>query len=549
MKNPFRRQPSDIDRQLEALRAASVALNEAADRVNFETSAPVLRQKLAELDPRLLDLLMDQSRYEAIVGVSKLSGQRRTAVESCRYAYDYDVQIGNATNTWTDWGFGRKLDITAVDAQANEVWQECWLAARNRPVFRQSVVSELSNAVLTDGEVFFVGSASTLDGATTWRTFDTTAITEIIHPVNDNKVNLWYTVQLEARLVAIPDAFSYYSLSDLYKNAELPAGVADYNAELNERQTFAVIVPAMRNRDKEGRGWPEFRKALPWSSVYSQMLREYSAVFSAVAMYVDKLKVQGGSRTVTDIITALQSSLATSAGAYTDTNPRPAAGSAWVENEALDRTRLPLGSAAGDAQQGTLIMATQLATALGVTLPDVGRIDAAQNKSVAEIGAQGPQQRWQRYQVFWSDVWQDIVETTLRNAEKFGKRKFSSYESRLSTSLPMDIDTETIAKAMDANDKSAAAMTVDMGVATRANTALLKLMLVDLGVDDVDAIIEPPAPETPAATEAHFGESHTPVTVAHGCPLCGASSAYSYEGHGGLLVCVECGKTYDPEVE
>jgi len=43
--------------------------------------------------------------------------------------------------------------------------------------------------------------------------------------------------------------------------------------------------------------------------------------------------------------------------------------------------------------------------------------------------------------------------------------------------------------------------------------------------------------------------SHQPVTVNRTCPLCGADTAYHYEGHGPLLVCAGCGKTYNPEVE
>jgi len=552
VKNPFRRQ-SEIDRQITALNGIAQTMQEAAKQMAFETSAPMLRQRLAELDPRLLDLLIDQSRYD-IIGQNTIgAGSRIQAVKACRYAFDADVQISNATKTWTDWGFGRKLAITAVDPQADVVWSECWSAPRNRALFGQPVVHELSQDVLTDGEVFFVAYASRLDGAVTWRTFDTLAVLNIVHPKNDKSINVWYIVQTEQKQVAIPDAFTYFGLRDRLESVELPRGVEDINATadaLENGGTFTAIVPALRNRDRDGRGWPEFYKAIPWSDVYAQMLREYAAVFSAVAMFVDKLKVQGGSRTITDVIAQLQSSLATSAGAYYDTNPRPAAGSTALENEAAERTRLPLGSAAGDAQTGTLTIATQLATALHVTLPDVGRIDAAQNKSVAEIGAQGPQQAWQRYQLFWASVWSDITETTLRLSEMISGAKFASYESEISTSLPANIETTDIAMAMDANTRAAVAGALDFGIATRANAMLAEMMLLDLGVDDIDAIIKPEqTAEVDDVTVAHFGESHTPVIVAHRCPLCAAMEAYSYAGHGPLLVCAECGKTYDPSCE
>jgi hypothetical protein len=554
MKNPFRRRENEVDKQIAALREISEAMQEAADRVAIETSAPMLKRKLAELDPRLLDLIMDQAQYETIVGYSDLSaGSRMRAVTACRFANRTDVQIGNAQNTWTDWGFGRSVDIRAVDDGANEIWQECWTAARNRAIFGQRFIHELSKQILTDGELFFIGYASRVDGKTTWRTLKTEQVPHIVHAEDDAAINVWYIVTLDGEAVAIPDAFTLFSdeLRNRFDGVALPHNVTDINqtdGALANGGTYAVIVPAMRNRDDDGRGWPEFHKALAWSSVYSQMLREYSAVFSAVAMFVDKVKVKGGQRTVDDVIAALQSSLVTGGG-YSDTNPRPAAGSTWMENESLDRTRMPLGSAAGDAQTGTGILALQLATGLGVKASDVGRVDMFQNKATADIAAESPQQRWQRYQLFWADVWGDVVETTLRLYGMFTRTQFSSYEAGVSSTLPLDLDTTEIAQAMDAINKAAAAMTMGYDVAARANLALAELLLLDLGVADVDAILQTPQSAEAAALPAAFGESHTPVTVPHRCPLCGYHEAYSYEGHGGLLVCAGCGKTYDPSIE
>jgi len=212
---------------------------------------------------------------------------------------------------------------------------------------------------------------------------------------------------------------------------------------------------------------------------------------------------------------------------------------------------MPLGTAAGDAQAGTGILALQLATGLGVKASDVGRVDMFQNKATADEAAKGPQQRWQRYQVFWASVWGDIVETTLRLVELFTPRRFTDYTARLSTSLPMDVETTDLATAMDAVNKAAAAMTLDPATAMRANTAFLSLLLNDLGVEDVDDILNPPTNAEAAADNPPItlGESHTPVTVRHVCPLCGFGEAYSYAGHGALLVCAGCSKTYDPEVE
>ena len=151
--------------------------------------------------------------------------------------------------------------------------------------------------------------------------------------------------------------------------------------------------------------------------------------------------------------------------------------------------------------------------------------------------------------MFWAQVWRDVVETTLRLNAMFTGTQYASYESRVSMSLPLDVDTADIAAAMKAVNESAAALTLDYGTAQRANSALLALLLADLNVNEVQEIVMPETTEAALMLPTHLHESHKPVMVYHTCPLCGAGEAHSYAGHGPLLVCAECGKTYDPTIE
>ena len=74
-----------------------------------------------------------------------------------------------------------------------------------------------------------------------------------------------------------------------------------------------------------------------------------------------------------------------------------------------------------------------------------------------------------------------------------------------------------------------------------------------LGYQDDDErqaeVEEPPDEETEDAFDLATHASHAPIVVNRTCPLCGADTAYRYDGHGPLLVCAGCGKTYNPEVE
>jgi len=543
---------SIANRSLQEARRITDALMEHAA---YQITGESMRQRLRELDPHLVNMLVDLSQYQRIIGDGYIgANSRENTVKVSRNYKHNDVQIGNGIKTWTDWGFGRNVNIRAVDPVAEEVWKGTWTATINKPTFKEETLHEHSDRVLTDGELFFINYASILDGSSRWRYLKTERVTSIIHSPLDDAINLYYVVDLgDGKQVAIPDAFAWFSLRDEFKGAELPTGVVDVNAHEDlVNGAFVSIIPVQRNLDDDGRGWPQFYKAFPWSDVYSQMLREYSQVFSAVAMLVNKFKVDGGQRTVNDIVARLQSGLVSGNDSFFDTNPAPTAGATFVENQAAELTRLPLGTAAGDAQAGTLIIGTQLATALGVQLSNIGRVDGYQNKATADVAAESPQQGWQRYQNFWVSIWKQVVEITLRVKEEFTNQEFDSYDAVVSMSLPINIETSELKQGMDAITSAATGGVLDLAVAARANKALTTLILLDFNVSDVDEIIDPQKPETAevdAQTTAHLGESHTAVLIAHVCPLCGHTHALSYSGHGPLLRCAGCGKTYDPEVE
>jgi len=66
-------------------------------------------------------------------------------------------------------------------------------------------------------------------------------------------------------------------------------------------------------------------------------------------------------------------------------------------------------------------------------------------------------------------------------------------------------------------------------------------------------MVEPPTEPDEEAERQRVNElftgSHVPMIVASICPLCGYDQAEHYEGHGPLLRCSQCKRTYDPTVE
>lgn len=62
-------------------------------------------------------------------------------------------------------------------------------------------------------------------------------------------------------------------------------------------------------------------------------------------------------------------------------------------------------------------------------------------------------------------------------------------------------------------------------------------------LEGVPAVPIPPAKEGEPATQA---EAHGGVLVFAKCPLCGGTQGMRYAGHGPLILCINCKRTYDP---
>lgn len=478
--------------------------NALLDAWQFSMTPAGLLQNIGELDSQLLDLLIDLQRYEEVgrYGVQTSEQDRLRSVEVSRYYERTDVLTGLAVDMWTDFGFGQTVNIAPSGGDvAREVWNECWTAPRNRTTFSQDSIHErFSSKLLIDGERFFVAYVSTLDGTTTWRIFDTTQVKGIVAAKNDPAIKLWYIVEgEEGKQLAFPDAFAVFAFAEMLEKYAPSDGAENVNIEAMQNNTFAAIVPAQRNIDENGRGCPQFRRAFPWSRTTRENLENHAAVSRLVATYVDKIEAKGGQRAIDAIRNSLQSSLVNN-NEYWDTNPAPAAGSTWLQNEQIDRTRMPLGTGARDAQTDSMVFLSMAAAGYKVPPHWLMRPDMLQNRSVADEMAKPAMESWRRYQTFWAARFGDIVEVTLRFRNKFDASvTIDDYSALIEMESPLDLETDELTGAMDSFSKAAVSGTLSMDVAQRANTVLVKLLLSDFGINDPSGVVD--AQELDALTQ------------------------------------------------
>jgi len=469
-------------------------------------TATLLRQ-LGEIDPQLLDIFMRQRGYQVIhgrfIGSFNLTEQDRVrAVEQSRIAYHTDVQYENAVTSWTDFGFGQQVQIVPMDDAAKEVWDECWTARRNAPLFKQRKLHMLSNDLVKDGEIFFVAWASTVDGSVTWRRYATDDVAEIIYDNEDTDVPLFYRCQTDKGDVYFPDWQAQQKDLDQewtrITKANPQAKRADdigQEVEIGGQQikaTVAVMLQAAQN-PINGRGWPKFYRGIEWMTSLRQHIGDHLTVAKAVATFVDEVITKSGSRGV-DAIAAKFASTLTSASGWQERNPSPAAGSVLTHNDALSVERRPLTTGAGDAQTTAGLVVSQASASTKIPPHYMGFTQMLQNRAVARETNRPFIEQMERYQEFWADVFHDMVQITLMFAERYNKRYSAGFETtevEVSFESPLLIPVDEIAAAIKAITDSVSAGVADPAAAQRAVDWLVAMTLVSLGARNVARILEP----------------------------------------------------------
>lgn len=487
-------------------RAETRRLAEAAlEAYQYSTSPQYLVEQLQETDPELLDWLLQQRGWDAIglVGMARFSEQDRLrAVKEARHMYYYDVQTKRAVNMWTDFGLGQRIEIVPRDEVALPVWEEFWTARRNRPVLGQRHVQDLSNKLVLEGELFLVFYGSTLDGKSTVRRVVTDEIVEVITVPGDRETPLYYVRQTEAtsgqeyNQIYYPD---WQATQAQLRKVEIPR-----NAILAQRvkQTFLIdkkTVPSTRvvmlhaayDVGDKGRGWPMFRQAMVWSRTYKNFLGDRATIAKVVAMFVNEIIHKGGSRAGKAIAAKFASTL--SATSSRDTNPPAATGSMLVHDEAVDVRRMPLGTGAGDARIDGMTLLGQVSAGTGIPLHWLGRPDAMQNRATARETERPWLEQMERYQTWWADVFNDIVEIVLR----LSGTEYEDYSADVTLDSPYYVTTDEIARLFGAVTDAQAAGILPAAVATATMERLLAVGLTNIGIRDASDIIEQALEEEP----------------------------------------------------
>jgi len=435
---------------------------------------------------------------------------RLSIVKESRSLRVFDPITQFAIEIWTDYGFSSKPQIIPRDESAIETWQAYWNARGNQYLFDEAEIQSLSNDLLTDGELFFVFFISRLDGQVTCRTIPTEEIKEIVTSPADKRIPVYYRRDFVnaddlryASTVYYRDWRASDEVAELAK-AKLPTDskFADQAAPGDAGTDVLMLHAAFRKIG--GRGWPLMTAGMDWSRAYRNFLQDRAAVARMAATFVEKIKAKNaGTRAIDAMKASLSSTLSTNSSGL-ERNPVPAAGSTWLENENVTREWMNRPTGASDAEKDGMPLFIQTALGGGLYPHYLGRGDYFRLATASSL--EGPiLKKFNRYQGFWSSIWQSMCKIVLGSAVKYGGQTFESLDSDISLDNILTTDLQNAASTSTAINDFYDRGLLDPTVAEPAALELVRVMMQSLGIDDTENIINPQ--EATIETGLPFAES------------------------------------------
>jgi hypothetical protein len=470
----------------------------------------VLVEQLKEVDSAILTDLLLQLQYEQMGSMgynpAQTDAERVRSIDESRRQYKYDVVVQWIIHLWTDFGFGENISVVPEDDNAKDVWSEFWSADRNANILSDDELSFLSEDLLVDGEKFLTFYIATDGGESTLRDIDTKEITALITAPGDDRNVLFYkrtwnegsfgqemyypdwmalvTGELEKEYTGPKGETKTYAEWVLPKNAKRADEVQD--------GTTVCMLHVAHNRKGELRGWPLMTAGIPWSREHKRFRENRATLAAAVASFVRKTKVKGGSRAIEAVRAKLTSTL--SPNQPYETNPPAAPGSTLLENDAADTTTFPLTTAAGDAEIDGNSLLQMAGLGGGVFLHWLGSGEAFRLATATAMEV--PLLReFTRYQMFWASQFRKMVRIVLWADETYGsKHEYETYDATVSTDKLLQNDLGVVSSAIGSMTTQAlvpalTAGIVQMDTAKRIQMEIWRSMLSTMGVKNVDELI------------------------------------------------------------
>lgn len=470
-----------------------------------DDSLELLSERLAELelgteDAGYLRLAADGDRDFSRDGLRRITRQARL------YRLKNPL-ILRGVEVKKNFVFGQGISVQARDEAVAEVVTKFWADAKNvaELTSHQALLAK-EDDLQVEGNLFFALFTHPATGHVRIRTIPFDEVEDIVYNPEDGK-DPWFYKRVAQRSAVNLTTGNYettqvttYHPDWRYRPAARPATIGGV-AIAWDAPVYHVSV----NRLSGMRfGVSEVYAAVDWARAYKEFLEDWATIVKSYARFAWKGKVKGGSSSVAAAKTALGTRLTGSNAA--ETNPSPATASTWIENQGMDLTPMRTAGATTSAEDGRRLL-LMVSAAMGVYEHYFGDPSSG-NLATTKTMERPMELMFQSRRKLWADVILAILGYAIDQAaiapggalrgvlaeNEYGEATvdLGDLDTHIDVDFPPLLEksiqetVQAIISAATLDGKSPAGL--DLKTVTR-------MLLVALGEDDIDQMIEDLFPE------------------------------------------------------
>lgn len=438
--------------------------------------------------------------------------------------------------------FGRGMDISSPDPDANEALRAFFDDPRNAIQFSHTAFVKKERQTYTDGNVFWAFFADPQDGRLACRCIDPLEMSDIICDPDDADTPWFYRRDwTEERFDPVSGRRTQQQRTQWYFALNYE-GLPNFPANQRSIEGYPVAldshgepIPVYHLKDGDLAGWkfgcPRMYCVIDWLRAYKQGLEDLCTTWRALSRFAWNVETKGGAPAIAAFKQTLATTLANDLSQI-ETNPPPVTGSAFISGPTNKMTPMQTGGSTTMNPDNLRRVLLMLCAGFGLPESTFGDASIGSLATAETLERQSELMFLQRQEV-WREVAQTFGHYALSRSLRAPKGKLREAlakrqgvdvsefkpESVLIEAAPRkkskrveavktpadsaqkitidvkfpDIMTHEIEKRVEAIMK---AMTLDgkqpIGIDQRVGTGLL---LSELGVEDVEGVLEAMYPE------------------------------------------------------
>ena len=323
---------------------------------------------------------------------------RKAMVQKARVYALNDNNVEQIVNLYTNFGVGTGLTVKILDEEKKEHLDtilKFLKAKKNRTMFSVQGQRQLSDDLVTDGEIYFALFAG--DDAVKVRTIDPLQVTDIITDPDDEKTVLYYKREWMAGANKTDLKKAYYKD---WMNDDNDESMLDKSIPVMD--DVVVYQVAFKKSGKWGKSI--LKNTIQWARALTLFMKARVSIQQALAIFAWKKKIKGGQKAVQAEINRYQSGFVSG---DTEDNPPPARGATIVENEGIDTTPIKTDTGAGNAKMDGGMLIRQVGISASIFPQYLGEGDLS-TYAVANTMEAPMMKQFEAYQAFWANVYRNL---------------------------------------------------------------------------------------------------------------------------------------------